>query len=487
MGEAAEADGGGPAVSGLNAFFRPSGCAVLGASRDEQKAGHQILKNMIRASRCGGDAVYPVNPAGDEVLGRKSYRTISEIPGQVELVIWAVPGNYTESVLADMRARQDERGDLQAVVVVAAGFSEAGSREGVRREEMLVSCCREMGVRVLGPNCVGVIDTSSGLDTTFILGTELLDGGVSFVSQSGAMGAWLVESWSSEIPPVGFNKFISVGNMSDVSIIEMLDYLRDDPETSTVGIYLEGYEQGRRLAECLRSLSAEKPVVALKVGKTEQGARAARSHTGSLAGRDRVYDGIFKQVGVCRAHSVSELSASVQAFDRLPAPAGRRVFILTQAGGPGIYTADLLMSGGGVERARISDSTRRQLRDILPPFASICEPEGHADITAAATARQHAEAAEAILRDDGVDSLILVTVPVTFVPAEDIASELLDVVHALRKDGIDKPLLPVLLAGRPVAGGVRMLDEGGVMTFETPDDAAGALLKITDYYARGRG
>jgi len=465
--------------SGLDSFFCPSGCAILGASGDPQKAGHQIVRNMLDAGGPGG--LYPVNPTGDDILGLEGYSSLADIPGQVEMVILAVPAKYVESVVADLRQRQESAGDIRALVVVAAGFAETGTRDGQRRQALLLDTCKELGIRVLGPNCVGIIDWANGMNTTFIMGTQPKTGGISFVSQSGAVGAWLVETWSSGPVPVGLSKFISVGNMADVDLVEILDYLRSDPATKVVGMYLEGYHEGRRLARALRRLTAEKPVVVLKVGRSDRGAEAAHSHTGSMAGSDRIYDGIFRQVGVRRVSSVEELSDTLQAFDRLPLPGGPNAFLITQAGGPGIYCADTLEDQGETRFARVTAETRRALTEALPPFASVCRPEGHSDITAAATASQHARAVELTMLDESVDAVLLVTVPVLFVPPEDIASELIDVCSRLAARGINKPLLPVLLAGEVIERGRQLLDEAGLLTFETPDRAARALGHLVGY------
>ena len=469
----------------LDGLFRPRGCAILGASTDPNKAGHQIVRNMKTAGYPG--ELYLVNPRGGQIDGTEFHRSLADIDGTVEMVVWAVPAPFTASGVADLQQRHRRHGDVRIVVTVAAGFAETGAEEGRRWQDLLVSTCKQLGIRVLGPNCVGVIDTGSGVDTTFIMGTDLQPGGISFVSQSGAVGAWLVESWAARPYSVGFNKFVSVGNMADVSLVEILDYLREDESTRVVGMYMEGYEQGREMARALEELGRVKPVVVLKVGESEHGARAARSHTGSMAGADRVYDGVFRQVGVRRVRTVGELSATLSAFDQLPAPEGRNLFVLTQAGGPGIYCTDILAAGGEVDFARVSADTRAALRDVLPPFASVCQPEGHADMTAAASAVQHGQALETVLRDDAVHAALVLTVPVLFVPPEAIAREIIAAHHRLQDSGIDKPFMPVLLSGDVVEEGRAALAGAGLMAPERPEDAARALGHLVAYYRRRRG
>ncbi len=460
----------------LRGLFDPAGCAVMGASADPAKAGYQIVANMLQA---GCEQVYPVNPRGQEVLGLKTQNSLSQIDDPVQMVVSAVPAHYTQALIDDLRMRQRHRGDVRFLVVVAAGYAETREEDGLQRQQALLQACSSLDIRVLGPNCVGVVDNRSGIDTTFISEVSRQEGGISFVSQSGAMGAWLMQDWASRRPPVGLSKFTSVGNMADIDLVEILDHLREDDSTSVVGMYLEGYPQGRSLAESLHRLARRKPVVVLKVGRTDRGARAAQSHTGSMAGQDRIYDGMLKQVGARRASSVEELSDTLQAFDRLQLPEGNRVFLITQAGGPGIYCTDELEKNTSLCLAEVRERTKDKLQRALPPFASICNPEGHADITAAASAAQHARALRVVLEDEGVDAAVLITVPVLFMPAREVARELIQLTESCTAPG--KPVLAVLLSGKPVQQGIRMLETNGILTFPTPDRAVRALHHMAEY------
>lgn len=477
--------------AGLDAFFKPRGCAVIGASRDPQKAGHQILRNILDAGFTGG--VYPVNPNESEIAGVRCHRSLDEVDGIVELVVISTPSHLVDGVIADLSRRMERVGDVRAVITAAAGFGETGTAEGRNRQDALVGCCRRWGIRQMGPNCVGIIDNVNRLDTTFIMGTRRKPGGISFVSQSGALGAWLVESWSSQPEPAALGKFISLGNMADVEMIEVIEYLGQDADTRVIGLYVEGHPQARSLVEVAGRVARRKPVVVLKVGRTEQGSAAAHSHTGSLAGSDRVYDGAFRQYGILRAGTVEEFSDMLQTFNSAGLPDGNRVFLVTQAGGPGIYCADTLSSFREVEFARIAASTKEALVKALPPFASVCRPEGHADITAAATIEQHCFAVEAVMRDPGVDAVILVTVPTLYLPPPALASALVETLRRLKAEGIEKPFLPVLLSGDWVKEGRMTLERNGVLTFETPDRAARAMAALIRYNnilgrdERGRG
>lgn len=458
----------------LEELFSPTGCAVVGASRNPHKAGHQILANMLAAGYEGG--LYPVNPGGEEILGLTSYPSLAAIPGRVELVILASPAASTPEVVRDLERRARERGDLRGVVCSAAGYAEVGSPEGRAYQEALTACCREHGLRLVGPNCVGLIDTASRVDTTFIAGIVHWRGGISLVSQSGALGAWLLMDWSATpAGRVGFRRFLTVGNMADVDIVEGIRTLGVDPLTRVLGLYVEGSPSARSLVQEAGEVARRVPVLALKVGRSAEGARAAKSHTGSLAGTDALYDGAFRQLGVQRVASPRDLSDGLRAFDALPLPRGQRVFILTQAGGPGIFCVDEVAGTGHLESAAVSPGTKEALRRAAPPIASICEPEGHADITAAATAAQHVDCLEAVLRDEGVDAVILITVATLFLDLEELGRLTLTRLEALRSEGIDKPVYPVILSGNWVLPCRRILEEGGLPTWDSPDRAVRVL------------
>lgn len=464
---------------GPEVFFGARSVAVVGASPDPRKAGHQIVRNMLDAGFPG--AVIPVNPQGLGVAGLRAYRTLHEIPERVDLVVIAAPAAAVGEVAADLERRLEQRGDVRAVVTAAAGFAETGTEEGRRRQEVLLGVCRRHGLREMGPNCVGIIDNENHVDTTFIVGTRRRRGGVSMVSQSGAFGAWLVSAWSAQVVPAGINKFCSLGNMADVDLVEMLEFLGRDDTTRVVGMYLEGHPDARLLVETAGDVARRKPVVVLKVGRSEAGSRAALSHTGAMAGSDRLYEAAFRQYNILRVESADELSDTLQALDRLPLPRGDRVFLVTQAGGPGTFCTDVLASFREVRWAEVGEGARSALRELLPPFASVCRPEGYCDITAAATVEQHARTVELVLRDPGVDAVILITVPTLYIPGEELAAAVADAWERACRAVGPKPLLCSFLAGDVVREGRRILEERGLFTFETPDRAARALRNMIRY------
>ncbi len=464
----------------LQYLFDPRGCAVFGASSDPLKAGHQVVKNILDSGYKG--PVTPVSLKGQDILGLKGAVSIADISHAVEMVVMCAPAKTTPMFLEQMNRRMDERGDIQAIITAAAGFAEVGTPEGIAFQEDLKNFCASRGIRMIGPNCVGAVDARSPLNATFIADIALKPGGISFVSQSGAVGAWLLMNWrSSPSGAVGFNKFVTVGNMADVDIIESLEFVGQDPKTTVMGLYIEGSPRARKLVETLGEIAKKKPVVVLKVGKTSEGAHAAASHTGSLAGNDAVYDGAFRQHGIIRVHSIDELSDTIRAFDSLPLPKGNRFFVLTQAGGPGVFCVDEMSERGGFERPFISPESKDALRRVLPPIASVCEPEGHADITAAATAEQHVRSLEVLLRDSQVDGVFFITVATLFLDLETMAEGIIVLLEQLASEGIRKPVIPVIISGDWVKPARAILEKNLLPTFESPDRGVQAVSHLLAY------
>lgn len=466
------------ALETLDAMFRPRGIAIAGASGDATKPGHQVLHNLLEAGYPGHIAC--LNPKADQVLGVPAYPTLDHVPGPVEMLILAVPAKTTPEMVQAIADRAAIRKDLRVVVAIGGGFGETGSPEGLSWQEQLREGCRAAGVRLVGPNCVGIIDNKNRVDTTFLTGVVRRPGGVSLLSQSGAMGAWMALEWGGQPVPIGLNKFISLGNMAEVDMAEVLEYLAKDTSTRAVGLYVEGHPQARTLLEAAGRLASRKPVVVLKVGRTDQGSDAAKSHTGALAGADLIYDGAFTQYGLVRARRVDDFIVTLHAFDRLPLPLGNRIAVLTNAGGPGVYALDCL-GDNGLSLGRFSPSTRTMLQAILPPFASIGHPDGHVDMTGGVTPKQVAQSVAAALRDPGIDAVVHLFIPTKFTSAEAMAQELLALLPGLKRHSLDKPFFPVLLAGHGVAAARKLLEEAGVPTFGSPDQAAAALAAMIRY------
>lgn len=452
----------------LDYFFYPESIAVVGASSDSAKAGFQVLKNLTTMGYEG--KVFPVNPRSDEIQGLKCFKDLLDIPDQIDLVVITVPAKHVLQIVE----QAVERKDVKAIVCVSAGFSETKTEEGKRMEEKLVAYSRESGIRVFGPNCTGVINTSVKLDTTIEPTVEQVKGGISIFSQSGAMAGSILLFLEDQPAALGFNKWAHVGNMCDVNLLDILEYYGTDDSTQVICIYMEGMSNGRGLIETAKKVSKDKVILALKVGRNEMGAKAAFSHTGSLAGKDEVYEAAFRKSGIIRVNDLIDMVDVAKAFSMQPLPANNKICILTEAGGPGSMAMDEIGKYNGELRlAHITEGGKERLKAILPAMALVCEPDGYIDMTAAAMEQQHADALEIVLDEEDVDAVILITVPPTFLPPCDISRELL-----ARKYRTDKPIMTCFLAGKWVREARRELEMAGWPTFDTSEQAVRALLRM---------
>ena len=308
----------------MKQLFQPDGIAVVGASSNPGKAGFVAIRNMREKGYPG--KVYPVNPKETEILGYPCSPSLAEVEGHVDLVVLIMPSRMIYSVMDDLDRRMEEKGDVKFIVCAAADYAETKTPEGIDRQARLMRTAEKYGIRVVGPNCIGVIDNRSLVDTTFVdTGVPFSSfgqpSGITFISQSGALASTILMEGAGRVEPVLYNKIISIGNMADVDFVDLLNYFETDDSTRVIGIYMEGCGNGRELAETLKRVSRKKPIVVLKVGRSALGGAAANSHTGSMAGSDAVYDAMFKQTGVVRVDTIDELIDTLQAFDRLPCPA----------------------------------------------------------------------------------------------------------------------------------------------------------------------
>ena len=467
-------------TNNLNALFSPENIAVVGASSNPLKAGNVILKNLLNIEY--PKKIFPINIRQDEILGLKCYKKLSEIEEKIELVVLITPSHMIYDIMKDLEKRMIDKNDVKAIVCAAADYGETKTNEGIKRQNCLIETAKKYNIRVVGPNCIGVIDNINRVDTTFV--ETLLPkesrgkkGGISFISQSGAIAASMLMLGASQPAAISFNKFISIGNMADVDFIDLLEYFEQDEDTKVIGMYLEGYPEGRKLIETLGRITLKKPVVVLKVGRSEVGAEAANSHTGSLAGSDEVYNSAFKQYGVIRVDTIEEMMDTLQAFDSLILPTDGSTFILSQAGGPGIYCTDAVSSQKVLRMPEVDDVTKNNLETMLPTMASICSPEGYADITAAADVKQHVEALRIVMDDKNVSSVIFITVVPTFLPRKELAEELIK----LLKDEEyihKKPVYIVIMAGNYVRECRELLEKNNIRTYDTPVHAAKAASNL---------
>uniref|UniRef100_A0A7C2Z9I2 CoA-binding protein n=1 Tax=Ignisphaera aggregans TaxID=334771 RepID=A0A7C2Z9I2_9CREN len=449
-------------VSRLEELFKPRSVAVIGASREPGKVGHSILKNIIEGGYKG--SIYPVNPKANEILGYPVYKSVSEIPGDVDLAVIVVPAPAVPGVLEECGKK-----GVKYVVVISAGFKEVGG-EGVEREKKLVEIARKYGMRVVGPNCLGIIDTYTPLNATF--GPRIPKrGGIAFVSQSGALLAAILD-WAEKIG-IGFSKIVSLGNKADLSEIDFIEYLGEDPETKVILLYLESIADGRKFIEVGSRVSRKKPVVLLKGGVTEAGARAALSHTGSMAGGATVLKAALKKAGIVGVSSLSELFDLAIAFDAYQFIQGDRIGVVTNAGGGGVVTSDLIASRG-LKLATLSQTTVDYLKKNLPPMAAVLNP---VDVLGDAKADRYKLAIDAVLRDPNVDGVITILTPQAVTEPEATAQTIIE----LSKQYRTKPILAVFIGGSKVEKAIRMLMDNGVPVYDMPERAVGALIGMNMY------
>lgn len=448
----------------LREIFEARSVAVVGASRDPFKAGHQVVRTLLTVGYRG--RVYPVNPNEKEILGLPCYPSVTDIPDPVDLVVVCLPGRAAVAVMEEV----ERRGDVKGAVVISAGFAETGIPENVEAQRRLTEIARRSGIRVFGPNCIGIMNPETGLVTGFHPGVRLIPGNVGYVTQSGALGGSLLTLALSQPRPLGFARFGHVGNMCDVSNVELIADYGDDPRIKVIVVYLEGVRDGREFMAVVGQVTRKKPVLVLKVGRTESGARATLSHTATLAGSDAVYSGAFKQCGAVRVPTMQDLIAGAKAISMLPRPRGNRVGILTEAGGMGVISTDEVEASGVLRLAPMSRETCEKLTALLPPMATVCRPNGYVDTSAAAMAEEFREAMRLILADPNVDMVIFNSIPPTFLPPMDVARAIVPVVREF-----DKPVVACFTVNETVVEARRYLEENGIPTFDTPDAAVRAL------------
>ena len=449
--------------TGLDAVFRPKTIAVIGAGRDPGGIGRVVFEGILGYGFEG--TVYPVNPKATQVRSVRAWPSVESIPEPVDLAVIAVPVQHVQQV-----AEQCARKGVKALVVITAGFRETGG-EGVERERRLLELVRANGMRMVGPNCMGVINTEPGvrLHATFARRTAE-HGVISFMSQSGALGEGVLEH--VEAHKIGLSKFVSLGNRADVSPNDLLEAWGDDPLTKVVLMYVESFGNPRHFTRIAREVAKKKPVLVVKSGRTSAGARAARSHTGSLAESESAVDAMLKQCGVIRIRNVQELFDTASAFASQPLPKGRKVAIVTNGGGPGIMATDALV-GAGLTLAELGESTKRALKALLPDEASVQNP---VDMIAGAGADTYREACRLVAADPGVDALMPIHVSIDDSVGEAIARGILEGVK-----GTSKTVVCCLFGAPAAAPAFAVLSRGGLPTYTFPENAAVALTHLADH------
>ena len=444
---------------GLSAFFEPRAVAVIGASRDRNKIGTEILHNLLMTNFAG--TLIPIHQAATEILGVKAYPRVIDAPMPIDLAIVVVPARHVDAIVDDCIAK-----GVGAICIISAGFGEC-SDEGRRQEKAIVARARKAGCRVMGPNCMGLLNTDPNVSLNATFSPFYPPAGtISMSTQSGALGLAILD-YARKLN-IGIASFASIGNKADVSGNDLLEYWETDPRTSVILLYLESFGNPAKFSRIARRISRHKPIVALKSGRSAVGARAAASHTGALAASDAFVDALFHQSGVIRTDTVTELFDVGMLLARQPLPGGRRIAILTNAGGPGILAADACQAHG-LEVAELSAAAKHALRAMLPAPASVNNP---IDMLASASAQHYEGALRVLLSDPGVDSVLAIFIPPLVTNADDVAAA---IARAADHDS-SKPITGVFMrtAAAPLA-------LNRIPCFSFPEPAAIAMARVAAY------
>lgn len=448
-------------TSPLNPLFLPQTIAVIGATDRPNSIGRMVLWNIV--NQPFGGTVYPVNPNRKSTMGIKAYPDIKSVPEPVDLAVIVTPAATVPGIV-----QQCADAKVRGVVIISAGFREVGP-EGAALEDEIFKIARESGMRVIGPNCLGIMSPLTGLNASFAK-NNALPGHVGFVSQSGALCSSILD-WSIQ-EKVGFSYFISIGSMLDVSWGDIIDYLGDDPRTSSIVIYMESIGDARAFLSAAREVAMTKPIVVIKAGKSSSGAKAAASHTGALTGDDEVLDAAFKRCGILRVNRIEELFSMAHILAKQPLPRGPRLALLTNAGGPGVLATDTVVESGA-ELAALSDATLTALNELLPAHWSHGNP---VDVLGDAKSYLYGEALKALLADPNCDGVLVILTPQAVTEPTATA----EAVQRVCKDA-KKPILACWMGGGEVVGGISILNNAGIPAFPYPDVAVQAFGYMWQY------
>jgi acetyl coenzyme A synthetase (ADP forming)-like protein len=449
----------------LEPFFKPKTVAVIGVSRQPRKFGHVIFKNFKDSEFKG--KVFPVNPKAEAILGTKAYASVNEIPDEVDLAVIAVPAAVVPSVIDECLSK-----GVKAAVIISGGFKEIGD-EGAKLEQEIQTKIKGKTLRLIGPNCIGVFDPTSHVDTLFLPTYKLRRpkrGSIAFISQSGAFGSAVLDWAASQ--EIGISKFISIGNKADVDEVDLLNYLSEDPLTKCITLYVESIDQGRKFLEAASKVLCKKPIVVLKGGVTKAGARAAMSHTGSLAGSAKIYEGAFKGAGVIQALTVDELFDYARALAYQPVPKENGLAIVTNGGGFGVISSDEA-SRQGLNLSDFSQSTIVTVKASLPDYAL---PHNPLDLVGDADVQRYRVALDAVSADASVGIiLVIVLLQTSFIES--------DVVDAISEANVasGKPIIVCTIGGDFTQILGKMLEDDRIPSYPTPERAVKAISALIRY------
>lgn len=444
----------------LEPFYCPASVAVIGASRDENKLGHAVLKNLLE---CGYEGqVYAINPKAQEILGQRTYASVLAVSGDLDLAVIVIPDRFVAGALEECGQK-----GVKGVIVITAGFREMGG-EGIKKEKVLVDIVRRYDMRMLGPNCLGIIDTVCPLNASFAIGMPR-QGDIAMMSQSGALLLAILD-WALGAE-VGFSRFVSLGNKADIDETDLLQLWDEDPHSKVIVAYLEGITDGPKFMEIAQQVNRETPIIAIKAGTSDAGARAVSSHTGTLAGSEKAYDAAFKQAGITRADSVEELFDYAHAFAQAAPIKGEKIAVVSNAGGAAIMATDAL------DRAQLTlTSFQREtielLQNRLPPGSNSLNP---VDVRGDADQERYRFALETVLRDENVDGVIAILIPQAVTKVAETARVIADVVQ-----GQDKPVLPCFMGQHMAEIGIDILRDRSIPNYHYPERAVDAMRAMVE-------
>ncbi|MBE3089455.1 MAG: acetate--CoA ligase [Actinobacteria bacterium] len=447
----------------LRNFFCPDSVAVIGASREEKKVGHIILDNIINSGYKG--KLFPVNPKADEIHGIKCYPSVLNVPGNIDLAIIVIPAQFVLQVLEECSKK-----NTKWSIIISAGFKETGI-EGAKRERQLIEKAKDYGIRILGPNCLGIIDTKCPINATFSPNMPPM-GKIGFISQSGALGTAILD-WA-KTNKIGFSKFVSLGNKADISENDLFDDWENEKDTEVITAYLEGVKYGREFIRISSKVSKKKPIIVIKSGNTDAGARAVSSHTGTLAGSAKAYEAAFKQAGIIRANTIRDLFNYAKAFSYQPLPKGKKVAIITNAGGPGIMATDECEKSD-ILLASLEKETIDGLKEFLPEAANFYNP---IDILGDALADRYKKTLEVVIKDNNVNAIVILLTPQAMTQPLKTARAIVEV---MENSGKSITVLTSFMGGSEVEKAVKFLAEKNIPNFDIPEEAIDTLKVMMEH------
>ncbi len=448
-------------MNALDKIFNPNTVAVIGASNTEGSVGYELIRNLVGSGFKG--TVYPINFKHKSIYGVRSYSKLSETRDEIDLAVIATPAH----TVPDLVKECGEYG-VGGIVIISAGFMEAGD-EGHKMSDIILGYARKYKMRIIGPNCLGFIKPSIKLNVSFA-NKMALPGKIALISQSGALCTAILD-WSVE-QNVGFSHFVSIGSMIDVGFHDLIDYFGNDPNTSSIVIYMESLTNTRKFMSAARAFARNKPIIVLKAGKSDAGAKVALSHTGTLAGNDIAFDAAFKRAGIIPVDTIEQLFNAAQSLAMQPRPQGDRLAIITNAGGPGVLATDHLIKQNG-KLAQLSEETMKKLDAVLPKVWSHGNP---IDVLGDATSERYKAATEIILQDSNVDGVLIILTPQAMTHPDLIAREVVTVAGSSKK-----PILASWMGEGDVAEGCEILENGNIPVFRIPENAVNTFMNMVSY------